>query len=54
MLKRYKLKITFIELNDKYMLPPRRFLEIVREEGVTMVRGLDAHSIDELALLEKR
>lgn len=33
-----------VEVNRRYLLPPKRWLEIGRELGVRTVRGSDAHS----------
>jgi len=37
-----------LELNSKYPAPGKRWIELAMEEGVTLVRGSDAHSVDDL------
>jgi putative hydrolase len=38
-----------LEINDKYSVPPANWIELARKFEVKMVRGSDAHSIDELS-----
>ncbi|MCK9442043.1 MAG: PHP domain-containing protein [Methanothrix sp.] len=37
-----------LEVNSKYMLPPKRWIELAAEHGVNTVKGSDIHSIGEL------
>ena len=37
-----------IELNEKYNLPPRGWIEIGKKKGINFVRGSDAHSVRDL------
>jgi histidinol phosphatase-like PHP family hydrolase len=37
-----------LELNEKYCLPPRSWVEIGGKKGVKFVRGGDIHSVEEL------
>jgi putative hydrolase len=37
-----------LEINSKYMLPPKRWIELAKVHGVKTVKGSDIHSIGEL------
>lgn len=43
-----KNKNVLIELNEKYDLPPRGWIEIGKKKGINFVRGSDAHSVRDL------